>query len=267
MGMNWRSYNNQMQAIESENKSVQWKGVDVLLLFILYAGTILWGICIGYIVSFSSALSHLSWEGQLITAGKNEPMTLLVGFIFIVVTAPLIEEFVFRLLLQGWLASKFQQCRIRFASAIAIVLTSFVFAMAHVPILIVGVVDYFYVAATNVILGPLLFAFGIVYLARKRNVKMTHCLFGTTRFFRPRLLINMGYCLLLALLLFILCSILNNVLSCCVNLQFIRLLNVFFISLIFGILYSRTQKLSYCILLHAFYNGIVSSYHFLDTDV
>ena len=251
-----------MQTIESENKSVQWKGIDVLLLFMLFAGTTFWSICIGYIVSFSSPLSHLSWEGQLIIAGKNEPITLLIGFLFIVVTAPLIEEFIFRLLLQGWLASKFQQCRIRFASAIAIVLASFVFAMVHVPIEIVGVVDYFYLAVTKVILSLLLFAFGFVYLARKRNVKITHCLFGTTRFFRPRLLVNIGYCFLLALLLFILCSILNNMLSCCVNIKFIRLLEVFFFSLIIGILYSWTQKLSYCILLHAFYNGIIFSYHF-----
>ena len=254
--LQWQST---MQEINPENKSVPWKGIDVLLFLSLFAGKVLWCLCIGYIAAFSFPLSHLYWMDQFVKADNITPM--LFGFLAIVAVAPLIEEFVFRMLLQRWLQAKFRQFRIPFASSIAVVITSFLFAAAHVSHTIVMPMDYYYTHVTQVILSLSLFAFGIIYLVRKRNVQITQYLFGTDRFFRPRFFIKAGYCLLALLLLFILDVILFSF----VNIKFRVLITVFLLSLILGTLYSRSQNLSYCILLHAFYNGIMFSLHFFSS--
>ena len=237
-----------MQEVEHENKSVPWKGVDVLLFLILLLGVVLWCFCIGYLASFSLPMSH--WRTLWAEAGKHSPIVLIISFTSMVVVAPLIEELIFRLLLQGWLETKFKQSRIPYASGVAIVVASFVFVGFHIKNCLAIPNVYFVMAGLHVILGLSLFSFGIVYLVRKRNVKITQFLFKTKRFFRFRFFVNTGCCLLVLLLSFMVYH-----LPFCYAGQY--LLGVFLISLILGVVYHRTKNLLYCILLHALYNGIV----------
>ena len=245
-----------MKEAEHENKSVPWKGVDVLLFLILFWGMALWCFCSGYIAAFSSPHSHLSWNAQLTKAGINEPVFLLFAFLSIVVVAPIVEEFIFRLLFQGWLEAKFKQFRIPYASGIAIVIASFVFTVSHFSFIFAIPMHYFVMTVTHVILGISLFTFGIVYLVRKRNIKITQFPFRTKRFFRLRFFVNTGCCLLVILL-----SFMVYLLPFCYVGRY--LLAVFLFSLIVGVVYRRSNNLLYCILLHALYNGFVIVIAFL----
>jgi membrane protease YdiL (CAAX protease family) len=228
------------QEAESDKISVSWKGIDVLLFLALTWGTLLVSVVISAACrSFSAADMHT-------------PLVLLFSFLSFVVMAPLVEEFIFRLLLQGWLEAKFQQFRIPFASGIAIVMASFVFAAFHINFVSFIPRHAGYLLVSHVILSFALFTYGIIYLKRKRKVKIFRCFFGTEPFFRPRFFINAGYYLLALFFYVILCAVLFFVTG---GLNF-RPFTIFFLSLILGTLYSRTHNLSYCILLHAFLNGI-----------
>ena len=138
---------------------------------------------------------------------------------------------------------------------IAIIVVSLCFAAMH------GHSGYFSISCkwagfcflvSFIILNLSIFVFGIIYLIHKRNVKITGCLFGTKPFFRPRFFVNAGYCLLTLLF----CYGVGIILYFTYEDVYTRI-PVFCISLVVGYLYSKTQNLSYCILLHATNNAVV----------
>jgi len=190
---------------------------------------------------------------QLIEHGKNlSPAFLVVAFFMLVIVAPLIEEFLFRLLLQGWLEAKLRQFRVPSASGVAIVAVSLCFASLHTGKQSPGSVQaFFYGFSVQIILALSIFAGGMIYLVRKRNVKITSCLFGTERFFHPQFFSRMGYCFLAIVLIFSVGALLLVAYS----IDTVRPIVIFFFALLLGTVYSRTNNLSYCILLHAFWNG------------
>ena len=253
---------------EIEKTAVPWTGFDVLLFFALWLAVplVINTVVNSAIVSEDSLArfvptakkvanesDHGHSIAQLILKGKNSPIFLLVAFLAAIVVAPLIEEFLFRLLLQGWLEAKLRQHQVSYASSLSIVAVSLVFATMHggnSPDLTLQELIYRFVAFT--VLYLLIFTLGIVYLVQKRNIKMTRCLFGTQRFFHPRFLPNAGYCLLALLFIYGLKAVLTA------NFPHTNVdpIPIFCFSLLLGILYSKTQNLSYCILLHACLNGM-----------
>jgi membrane protease YdiL (CAAX protease family) len=257
-----------------ENGSVSWTGFDVLLFIALWmAAQFIIGVVI--VVVNPNAQPHVQMAAdedgvgprhpveQLIQKSTKAPIVLLVAFLSGVVAAPLIEEFLFRLLLQGWLESKLLQFQVPCASGVAIVAVSFCFAVIHA-----GnpgdsnVQALFYVLLAFVILHLSIFVFGIIYLVRRRNIKLADLLLGTERSFRPeffpKFFINAGYCLLVILF----CLGLTAVLDWNYPNTNTNPIPIFFFSLLLGTVYSRTRILSYCILLHACLN-IISLIHVL----
>ena len=249
---------------ELPKNSIPWTGLDVLLFLALWlAGQLMIGLAIGvvaYTVSPTQSQTQAT-EGenqchehpiqQLVQQSKNSLAILLVAFMFAVVAVPLVEEFLFRLLFQGWLEATLRQFHMPYASGISIIFVSLCFAAMH------GVrggsmdgLMLLFLAVTVTIFSLSLFALGMVYLKEIRNVKLTD-LFGTERFFRPRFFTYAGCCLLALLLTYGLNGILDKVYPD-TNTDPIP---IFFISLVFGTLYSRTRNISYSILLHACLNG------------
>jgi len=248
--------------IESETFSVSWTGLDVLIfLGVWFIAQI---VCAAVIyqtlpqeptvtVTLNEQEHHGHLVVQLIEQSVHSPMVLLVAFLAAVVAAPLVEELLFRLFLQGWVEAKFSQFRVPCASGVAIIITSCFFAIIHAgsssashrqPL--------FYLFSAVTVTNLLIFASGIIYLVRKRNVKLTHCLFGTESFFRPQFLANAGWCLLALVFIFGVSFILN---VCCPSIN-TDPIPIFIFSLLLGTLYYRTRNLSYCILLHACLNLI-----------
>ena len=188
---------------------------------------------------------------QLVEQAVHSPLVCMVAFLAAVVAAPLVEEFLFRLLLQGWLEAQFLQFRVPCACGVAIVVVSFIFAIIHAGSSSASDRQtLFYLFSAITITNLLIFTAGIIYLVRKRNVKLTHCLFGAERFFRPQFLANVGWCLLALVFIFGVSFFLNVF---CPNIN-TDPIPIFFFALLLGILYSRTRNLSYCILLHACLN-------------
>ena len=194
---------------------------------------------------------------QLIKQSKDSPKALLiifpVVFLTAIVAAPLIEEFLFRMLFQGWLESTLARYGIPWASGIAIVIVSLVFAAIHA-----GNSEYLDTLALLLLLGfsavasLLIFVLGLVYLVWGCNIQIDGYLFGTKPFFRSGFFTNVRYCLY-ALAIIYGISIILELLYPQTNTDPIP---IFFFALLLGTIYSRTQNLSYCIALHACLNMI-----------
>jgi len=249
-----------------ENASVPWTGLDVLLFLALWHVAMLVGATVVAVASPNQAEATNTIETahpivQLIEQGKTlSPAFLVVAFLTLVIVAPLIEEFLFRLLLQGWLEAKLCQFRVPSASGVAIVAVSLCFASLHTGKQESSSIQaFFYGFSVMIILGLSIFVGGMVYLVRKRNVKITSCLFGTERFFHPQFFSRTGYCLLAIVLIF---SV-GALLLAAFPIDTVRPIVIFFFSLLLGALYSRTKNLSYCIFLHAFWNGTLLAFVWL----
>lgn len=241
---------------EHEKIAVHWKGLDVLLFLAIWftAQHSVLGIVAGYVAAplqppEPAATVDKTDHGhpvlQMLEQGKNSPVVILVAFLTVVVATPLIEEFLFRLLFQGWLETQFG------ASGTAIVVVSFCFAVLHggnsKPL---AEQMLFYVFAAMTVTNLLIFSLGIIYLERVRNVKMTRCLFGSGRFFSPQFFTYAG-CWLLTLIPIIGTAAFLDIICPNINTDPIP---IFLFSLVLGILYRMTRNLAYCILLHACLN-------------
>ena len=265
---------------KSENVSVAWTGLDVLFFLALWFGAQIAcvGIVFGITAHFSSntqpqtaaisahneemAMEQLMDEEetsghpviQLVKYAQQEGsfIAILTAFLAVVAAAPLIEEFLFRLLCQGWLEAKLSQYQIPSAGGIAVTVVSLFFAMLHMRS--GGVLKgrmLLYLFAGTTVLNLLVFTFGIIYLVWIRNVKMTRCLLGTEPFFSPHFFANAGCCFLVLLSIFGISSVLDMFFP---NIS-TEPIPIFFFSLFLGILYRKTRNLSYCIILHALLNG------------
>jgi membrane protease YdiL (CAAX protease family) len=250
---------------ESETFSIPWTGWDVLLFLTLLFVAQGVSAKIAYTVSPSQPPEQATMTTptetedhghliiQLVKQGKDSPIVLFIAFFVTVAAAPLVEEFLFRLLLQGWFEAKFTQFRVPCAGGVAIVTVSFFFATIHAGNSSASngqTLFYFFSALT--VANLLIVALGITYLVKIRDVKITHCLFGTERFFRPHFFANVGWCLLALMFIFGI-SFIMDVFCPGINTDPIP---IFFFSLLLGTLYYKTRNLSYCILLHACLNLI-----------
>ena len=240
--------------IEPPKTSVPWTGFDVFWLLSIWSLPLLTRI-VNTLTAAENTKDYGHPIAQLLEQGAFSPVIFLVIFIIAVIIAPLVEEFLFRMLLQGWLAAKLTQCRIPYATGIAIVLVSCFFAAVHmgnhdkidVSPLLTGLV-------MSGLFSLLIFASGIIYLTERRRVRMTGYLFGTKPFFHSNFFVNAGYGLPAFLIIFLLFGM-TAVLRVLFPGMNVSPIPIFFFSLVLGVLYSRTQNLSYCILLHALLNG------------
>jgi len=233
---------------EPKSPFVPWTAFDVAL----------W-LAIGFVTSLLIfgivVVANFVDQPQHDMASGIAPIMLLLSFLALVVITPLVEEFLFRMLFQGWLEAKLTRFKIPGARGFAIVTVSLCFAALHPGVssgscLSTLALFSFFVAI--IILYLPIFIFGLIYLARVRGVRISNYLFGTEPFFRPGFFAGAGYCLL-ALLFYI---GLFAILTLLCGGTHVKPFAIFFFSLALGTLYSKTQNLSYCVLLHACLNII-----------
>ena len=242
--------------------SVPWTGFDVLLFIAIWLAPLFAGVAAASIASLNQPQVEAATEvtqdyghpiAQLIEQSRNSLLVFLIVFLAVVVVAPIIEEFLFRMFLQGWLEAKFKQLQVPGASGIAIVIVSLCFAAIHMgnhgaieaSALLTGLV-------VTSIFSMVVFTARIIYLKEVRDARIADYFFGTERFFRPWFFTGAGCCLLVIAA----CLVLNLSLTNTFPGTNVAPIAIFFFSLALGVLYSRTQNLSYCILLHACLNGI-----------
>ena len=94
-------------------RPVPWNGVDVALIFLLWISLTI--VCCRFAVSqVEMRAGQVNGRKptpvhpltQLIERGREQPVVLVVAFFSGVMLAPLAEEFLFRLLLQGWVRKR-----------------------------------------------------------------------------------------------------------------------------------------------------------------
>jgi membrane protease YdiL (CAAX protease family) len=128
-------------------RQVPWRGRQVLLAFVVLESPLLSGLLISLFWAPATPSRSLVQAGEqvdvehpivdLLTADSSLTTWLLCGLVAVVV-APIVEEFMYRLVLQGWLEAEERRARRRipalrrlFPGVAPIVLVSLLFALRH----------------------------------------------------------------------------------------------------------------------------------------
>jgi len=118
-------------------RQVPWNGLDVLVVFLTYM------IVMGLVTPASkpaakAALSERGHSLEPLLALGNPLWMILLAVLMAVIVAPLVEEFLFRVVLQGWLESvetfwrrRARHLRVLMRGSAAVVLSSLLFASVH----------------------------------------------------------------------------------------------------------------------------------------
>ena len=252
-------------------KRVPWTGFDVFLFLAIWLAPLFVSIATASIVSLkpphveatagdatvseataSDVQDHGHPIAQLIAQSEHSLAILLLAFFAGVVVASIVEEFLFRMLFQGWLEATFRQHHVPYGSGMAIVIVALCFSAIHISnndaVDVATLKNGFIVSS---VYSLMVFTAGVIYLTQVRNVRIADYFIGTEKFFRPGFFMGAGCCLLVMVFCFELFVVLKTIYP---NTN-VAPIPLFFFALALGVLYSRTQNLSYCMLLHACLNG------------
>ncbi|GHT19684.1 hypothetical protein FACS1894189_8600 [Planctomycetales bacterium] len=236
---------------------VPWSGFDVLLMFVLWFGLMIFCVRLTNIIFDDENVVvplevHLTEDhpvAQMIKKGGNVPVIILVALLSAVISAPFAEELLFRLLLQGWLEKIIPLRRI--AGWMSVVMVSFLFAVAHFGERTELDIGTLFAALLGLTAANfLLLLFGWVYFVWVRKIPILK------HFFKPdRLFSDLG----LAAGLFTLFIPFILLLHWLIRVWFPDAITdpipLFFFSLLLGAVYVNTRRLFPCIILHACLNG------------
>jgi membrane protease YdiL (CAAX protease family) len=247
-------------SVESElfekRQPVFWNGFDVFLLFFFWLT--MTSVGIGIMLPIFVGQHHSVQQppqptqtttdhplSQLLEHSKKSPIILLVAFFSGVLSAPLVEEFLFRLVFQGWLTKKLNN------GLFSIVIVSIIFALAHAGKRTVQPVDIQFYAMLGIgIINIFLFCFGIFYLVKIRGVSFCELGFRANRIFYDLAIAAGTFIVSAPLILSVNMSLRNNFPD-----KITDPIPLFMFSIILGMLYYRTGRLFPCVALHAFLNG------------
>ncbi len=128
-------------------RRVPWRGLDVLLAFLILELPVRFGIMLGVFGRDRVSEGPATEPGEQVDVqhaivdllrADPSPVTWLVCALVAVVVAPIVEEFAYRLLLQGWLEAEERRLRRRirapwrwFPGVAPVALVSLLFAMRH----------------------------------------------------------------------------------------------------------------------------------------
>lgn len=244
---------------------VPWNGWDVLLLFCLYfvIGSAVVGVTVLLAdsppvpVGASTTTDHPLT--QLLLQGRESGRILLVAFLCGVLIAPVTEELLFRLLLQGWLLKVFsgkvfddRRTGNGFLSASASIgVTSILFAVLHAGARANYTADYLYYAMLGLGIANLMTTlFAVGYLIVIRSVSLRDLGLKRASF-------QMDFGLPVILFMLVVPVILS--VHAWINRFYPDTVTdpipLFLFSLALGSLIYKTGRLVPCILLHALLNG------------
>lgn len=253
---------------------VFWNGFDVFLLFFLWLALL--GGVTGTVLHFVSeqtgsvdvvqpvkTTTHHPLS-QLLEQSKKSPIILFVAFFCGVLTAPVAEEFLFRLLFQGWLEKRSNDWRkscqyskyfplhfLFMPGFFSIFIVSILFALAHGGKRMEQPVDIQFYSMVGIgVVNLFLFCFGIFYLTVIRGVAVQKFIFRANRIIFD-IFIAAGIFLVSSPFIFSLHWLLRNNFPDNVT----DPAPLFLFSIILGVLYFWTGRLLPCIMLHAFLNG------------
>ncbi|MGL4594634.1 MAG: lysostaphin resistance A-like protein [Thermoguttaceae bacterium] len=252
-----------METHSTDSSSISWNGWDVCFIFLLWS--FLGGFCIFCLSAASEnntpnlaapkIIENESIQIQLpkkspehvltrlLTEGKNSPAILILAFFCAVISAPLTEEFLFRLVFQGWLETK-----IRWA---AILVSSLVFSLIHgAPRHEMAFSEMTVLFSGGLIANTILVILGIGYLRFFRGATFQEL--GWNRHFLARDIFDAVVTFLcLAPILFSLHIFMRIVLPEYVT----DPIPLFVFASVLGFQYYSTHRLAPCVVLHALLNG------------
>lgn len=198
---------------------------------------------------------------QLIRQGRRSPfvsVVLTVAFLSGVILAPLTEEFMFRLVLQGWLQDRLGSWLGNkyflidtILKAIPVIIVAVFFASLHGGGRSEGKLDFLLAFLIGIVVAQsLIFTFGILYLTLVRQATARQLGFD------GRLL---PFDILLGFISFVLSTppilAINALLKSLFPDNVVDPVPLFFLALVLGTLYYQTKRIQPCIALHAFFNG------------
>ncbi|MDR2345198.1 MAG: CPBP family intramembrane metalloprotease [Planctomycetaceae bacterium] len=197
---------------------------------------------------------------QLISNDKNI-LTLLIVFICVVIAAPLIEEFLYRGILTGWLADSttiylpqlgFSNKMTKIISVIlSLGFPSLYFACLHFTSTSERSNELLFISICAVTLSNLIsFVLGVFYLTKIRNFTLEQIGFQINRL-RFDILLSLAAAVLIIPPILILTGILRSIFPTFV----IDPLPLFFFAIVLGGIFLKTRRLLPCIFIHAILNS------------
>lgn len=272
--------------IEDQNRDdfVPWQGSDVFFIFVVSCLLILFctSFCVQLFVSKNidrtnrsdilaieqgtdTKTARLSPDDkkttlhpltQLIQRGREKPIILLVAFLSGVVLAPLTEEFLFRLVLQGWLTktlSRFGNQRLRNTTScvLSLLIVSLLFAFMHGGERREQAVEPLFAGLLGLAIANLLiFVFGTTYLSLFRQARAKDLGFDFRKIPKDLALGGLVFFIATPFILG-----LNYFLRILFPDSVVDPIPLFFLALILGTLFYKTRRIQSSIILHALFNG------------
>jgi membrane protease YdiL (CAAX protease family) len=238
--------------------SVPWSGFDVLLMFVLWFGLMIFCTDVTKRIFAVEEVALAPVEvkqttdhplTQMVKKGGNVPVIVLVALLSAVISAPLVEELLFRLLLQGWLAAKIS---VRWsADWLSILIVSILFAAAHYGGRTEHESSVLFAALLGLAVANFSFLlFGWGYFVWVRKIPMLEHLFDTNR-----TLSDLGFAAGLFILFAPFTFLLHGLIRAWFPEAVTDPIPLFFFSLLLGTLYAGTRRVFPCVILHACLNG------------
>jgi len=252
-----------MENVKEVRFSVKWNFFDVVFLLMLYYVLIIVCVSVSFALSASDAVRTNSIAEkpttkhpltQLIQQSGTNYSVLLFAFLSGVITAPLAEEFLFRLVLQCYLEKLcLRSLRITncFAGIISIAFTSLLFASLHGSSRKEMPVEFLQAMITGLIIGSVLFLImGITYLTvvRKSDAK-------DLGWDSKYLLSDIKTAAVWALFVIPAVMLVRIAANFLLPYQINDPIPLFFFSLVLGFLFYKTRRLAPCVILHLLFNG------------
>ena len=252
---------------EKDRYSVPWDGFDVVVLFILWISLTI--ACLHGVLLLSGSgnveapsprtVTDKHPLTQLLEQGRKQPVILLVAFLCAVILTPMTEEFLFRLVFQGWLQKKTaslwnvpsEKNAKYLPGGLSVFGVSLVFAAMHGGQRSEHSVEVLFYGISGLAIANLLtLCIGVSYLAITRRASRRELGFSSN---------HLTFDLLLGCGTFILCGpailFLNMLLRSAFPENATDPIPLFLFSIALGCLYFKTRRLLPSIVMHACLNG------------
>lgn len=252
-------------------RRVPWQAVDVLVVLVVYLvlSAVAAEVIRGWIGQERMEPLHISRAEASETAhpvmkvlATGDPRVLLLCVVSVVVVAPVVEEFLFRLLLQGWLEASMERWgprlptlrRLLPGASGPILCSSFLFGAAHFRVAGKERHVEFVVALllANALVGTLLVAFAVFWVRTRRGATAADLGLVRTELAGD---VRLGLWALVALLGPVYAI---QIASHLIVPKYIAPdpIPLFFLAVGLGVLYARTHRIVPCIVLHAALNAV-----------
>lgn len=251
-------------------RQVPWRAWQVMAVFLVMEFPLLAGVLLSLLLGPQAAGAGASQAGEEVDVrhviedllrADPSPTTWLLCILVAVVVAPIVEEFTYRLILQGWLEAEERLCRRRvpelrrlIPGVVPVVLVSLLFALRHFRLASrpMGADLIKQIMVFQAVWSTFVFTFALAFLRIFSGATAADLGFVGKKFLADVRLGLLAYAGIMAPLIFLQIGITTYILPDNVAADPIPL---FFLALVLGCVYYRTHRVTPAIVIHMAFNA------------